>query len=182
MLFVTPHLLYQMTGIVQEEEVYHPMTGKFLRTNRGIDAEFFHGSAPRWAIEQAMSHPQFHAAWSGLPDDQPREAMISSYDTDFQAEHHQWEPETKEHVEQFLLRHPDNGVRYFHFEEPDVQMDEPWHNYDSTHHTVVIKIARELDIDAQRYSLEYERLHKNRRSVVEELEALVGEEVEVVVA
>lgn len=178
MLFITPHLLYQLTGIVQEEEVYHPQTGKFLRTNRGIDAEFFHGTAPRWAVTLAMENPRFHAAWSGLPDDQPREAMISAYDTDLQAEQRQWDAATKEHVEKFLLNHPDHGVRYFKVDPPEVRMDEPWRGYDKTHHFQIAKIAKELDSESQRYALEYELAHKKRDSVVAELRKLVGEDVE----
>jgi hypothetical protein len=178
LLFVTPHLLYQMTGIVQEEEVYHPTTGKFLRTNRGIDAEFYHGTAPRWAMEIVMHDPRFHAAWSGLPDEQPREAMVSAYDTDVQAEQHQWTPETKEHVEKFLLNHPDHGVRYYQLDPPRVTMAEPWRGYDNTHHFKIGPIAKELEPDTQRYALEYERKNKNRESVVGDLVKLVGEDAE----
>ena len=177
MLFVTPHLLYQLVGIVQEEEVYHPQTGKFLRTNRGIDAEFFHGTAPRWAMEIVMADPRFHAAWSGLPDEQRREAMVSAYDTDLQAEQHNWDKETKEYVEQFLLRHPDHGIRYFQIDPPSVSMAEPWRGYDATHHFKIGKIAAELEPETQQYALEYERAHKNRDSVVSDLEALIGETV-----
>ncbi len=176
MLFVTPHLLYQLVGIVQEEEVYHPQTGKFLRSNPGIDAEFFHGTAPRWAVEIVMADQRFHAAWSGLPDDQPREAMISAYDTDLQAEQKRWSPEIKKHVEDVLLTHPDHGVRYFQIDPPSVTMAEPWRGYDTTHHFKIGKIAAELEPDTQRYALEYERANKNRESVIGDLEKLVGEE------
>ena len=176
MLFASPHLLYQLVGIVQEEEVHHPQTGKFLRSNPGIDAEFFHGGAPRWVVEEVMNDPRFHAAWSGLPDDQPREAMISCYDTDLQAEQHNWDAATKQLVEETLLRHKDNGVRYFHLEPPHVTMAEPWRGYDTTHHFQVVKVAKELDVESQRYALEYERAHKNRDSVVGDLEKLIGDE------
>lgn len=178
MLFVSPHLLYQLTGVVQEQEIYHPHTGKFLRTEKGIDAEFFHGTSPRWATEIAMGMEQFHHAWRCLPEEQPREAMISAYDTDVQAEQNQWAPETKAHVEQFLLNHPDNGVRYFQLDPPSVTMSEPWRGYDQTHHFKIVKVAAELEPETQRYALEYERANKNRDSVVKDLVKLVGEESE----
>ncbi len=183
MLFLSPHLHYMLTGIVQAEDVYHPHSGKYLNTKPGIDAEFFHGGCPRWAMEAAMDTPAFHAAWSGLPDDQPREAMISSFDTDLRAEGHQWDDETKEHVEQFLLNHPDLGRRYFLFEPPSVRMEEPWRGYDETHHHKIRVIAKELDADSQRYALEYEIAHKNRPQVVSDLTEIVGplEDAEVVV-
>lgn len=176
MLFISPHPSYQLVGIIQEEPVYHPQTGKYLKTNPGVDAEFFHGGAPSWAIEQALENQSFHAAWGGLPDEQPRHAMIASYDTDVQAEQKGWDSATKDFVEQFLLSHVDNGVRYVVAEPPSVRMEEPWRNYDQTHHKQVAVVAATLDPETQRYALEYERAHGNRPSVVEKLEALVGVE------
>lgn len=182
MLFVSPHPSYQLVGIIQEEPVHHPQTGKYLKTNPGVDAEFFHGGAPQWAIDQAMDHPRFHEAWNGLPDDQPRHAMISSYDTDAQAQQKGWDEATKDFVEQFLLSHVDCGVRYIAVEPPYVRLEEPWRGYDSTHHHKIRVIAKELDAESQRYALEYERANKNRPQVVSDLQAIVGEDAEVVVA
>ena len=56
-------------------------------------------------------------------------------------------------------------------------MAEPWRGYDATHHFKIGKIAAELEPETQQYALEYERAHKNRDSVVSDLETLIGETV-----
>lgn len=175
-LFGTPHPGYLLTGIVQEEPVYHPQTGKYLNTKPGIDASFGM-TLPRWAMDIALDDPKFHAAWSGLPPDQPRTAYVGAYDTDVAAEMGGWDEATKDHVEQFLLNNVDFGQRYFLFEPPSVRLEEPWRGYDSTHHHKIKVIARELDPESQRYALEYEQATKNRPAVVEALTEIVGDDV-----
>ncbi len=181
MLFLSPHRNYILTGVVQAQDNYHPNSGIYLNTTPGIDASFGSG-APGWAIEQALDTPFFHHAWGGLPDEQPRAAMIGAYDTDWQAEQNGWDAETKEHVEQFLLKQPDFGYRFFKFDPPHVTLSEPWRGFDNAQWKQVAVIARELDPESQRYTLEYELANKNRTEVVKQLQELVGEDAEVIVA
>jgi hypothetical protein len=108
--------------------------------------------------------------------------MIAAYDTDLKAEQQGWTPEIKEEVERVLLHHPDLNLRYFLVEPPSVTMAEPWRGYDNTHHFQIAKVAKVLEPETQRYALEYERAHKNRESVVGDLEKLVGDAEELVVA
>lgn len=173
MLFISPHPSYQLTGIRPAQDVYHPASGAYMRTIPGIDAEFFIGGAPRWAVEQALANEKFQAAWSGLPDDAERRAYVGSYDTDAQAEQHGWDDETKEYVEQFLLNNVNYGTRYIAAEPPAATKAPPWPNYDNTHHFQVVKVMKDIGADPA-YVLEYEREHKNRDSVMSAVEAELG--------
>lgn len=164
MLFLSPHLHFQIAGITTP-------SGR-------VTAEFFHGGAPKWAIEQAMDNQRFHQAWRGLPDDQPREAMISSFDTSEKP----WDEETRRTVEEALLASPDHGLRFMLVEPPYVRLEEPWRGYDTTHHKKIPVIAKELDPESQRYALDYEKANQNRESIVAALTDLVGDDEEVVVA
>ena len=169
MLFISPHPQYQLLGIRHELIRYHPTNGREIGTTPGINAEFFHGGAPRWAIEQALSNPKFQGAWAGLPDGVDYGAYIATYDTDFQAEENQWDEETKEEVEQFLLNHRDYGERYTLASPPVRDGGEPWPGYDDLHHTRIINAARAIDANMQEV-LAYEKANKNRPVVVKWLE------------
>jgi hypothetical protein len=175
LLFISPHPQYQLVGIKKARDVHHPASGKYLHTEPGIYAEFFHGGAPHWAIEQALAHPPFQAKWQGLPDGTPLHAYVSSYDTDEQARVNQWDAETKQHVEEFMLNHPDYGDRYIKAVPVEETLDAPWATYDKTHHFQVAKIVKDLEIDPV-YVLAYEKANGNRPSVVKALEELVPAE------
>lgn len=186
MLFISPHVQYQLVGIRPAQDIYHDRSGIYLRTIPGIDAEFHHGGAPSWAVEQALSNSRFQDAWHGLPDDADRHAYVGSYDTDQQAQQYGWDAETKEHVEQFLLNHSDHGIRYIVAEPPSKTMSEPWPGYNGLHWKQVVQAVkggsvRELGIDLA-YTLEYEREHANRDSVITALEASVEPEEDLVAA
>ena len=182
MLFVSCSPNFQKTGIIQEEAEYHPMTGKFLKINPGVDAEFTHGGVPSWAMEQALENPQFLGHWGGLPENVNPATYVSRYDTDKEAAQKNWDDETKTLVEHFLLNQNDYGDWYVKVDPPSVRMEEPWRGYDNTHHKKIHVIAKELDPESQRYALEYEVAHKNRAEVVGFLAEIVGEPEEVVAA
>ncbi len=167
MLFISPHPNFQLTGIIPSQDEHHPGSGQYLRTVPGVDAEFFHGGCPAWAIDQAMQTPQFVQRWSGLPDGVDYRAYVSSYDTKFQQEEKGWSDETREEVERFLLKHPAFGDRYIVADPPSVTKDPPWANYDQTHHKQIVSIAQQTG--CVEYAMEYEKEHKNRDSVITEL-------------
>lgn len=174
MLFISPHPNYQLLGIVQEQDVYHPANGKYLRTEPPVSAEFFHGGAPSWALDQALVNPRFRSAWNGLPDGVDFRAYVSAFDTDYQAEQLGWDEERKEYVEQFLLNHTDYGQRYTLAIAPAELLEKPWPAYDDTHHMRIVLIAKEGGYDLVK-CLEYERKHKNRPQVIKVLEEALVE-------
>lgn len=172
MLFISPHAQYQLLGIIQEQDVYHPANGKYLRTEPAVNAEFFHGGAPSYALEQALANPRFQSAWQALPDGAIYSAYVSSFDTDFQAEQQGWSEETKTFVEEFMLQHPDYGHRYALVVPPADLLEKPWPSYDDQHHKQIRVVAREGGYDIAKI-IDYERKHKNRPTVIEDLEALL---------
>lgn len=173
MLFISPHPGYQLTGVIQAEEIYHEGTGRYLRTEPGVDAVFIHGGAPDWAAEQALANPTFQQLWGGLPDGVDRRLYIASYDTDKKAREENWDQADKDYVEEFLLNHPDFGYRYVLADAPEEVKALPWPNYDSTHHAQVVKVAKDIGVDLS-YVLEYEQKHKNRPLVIERLTEAIG--------
>lgn len=172
MLFISPHPLYQILGIVNEQDVYHPTNGKYLRTEPAVNAEFFHSSPPQWATEQALANPRFQSAWNALPDGAMKQAYIGVFDTEAAQVANGWSDETREYVEEFLLSYPDYGLSYVKAELPEELLNKPWPNYDETHHMKIVKIAKETGTDLQ-VALDYERKHKARPRVIEELEAAI---------
>ncbi len=182
MLFISPHPLYQLLGITQEIVNYHPTNGRVLGTTPGIDAEFFHGGAPSWALEQAMANETFRGAWGGLPDGVNLGAYVSSFDTDLAAERLNWDDETKKFVEDFMLGYQDYGQRYFVAVPPQEVADLPWASYNDhnkTHHRRIVPIAREIGVPLQKV-LDYETRNKNRPMVVAALEEALQESPEAV--
>ncbi len=175
MLFISPHPQYQLVGITKPKRVHHDATGELLETQPGVSAEFFHGGAPNWAIDQAVAHAPFVRCWSHLPEGQDHRSMVSSYDTDLQAEMRGWSAELKDFVEQFMLRHPDYGTRYILAVNPAEVMAAPWPTYDETQWKQIPIIAKEIGVDLQ-YVLEYEQAHKNRPGVTERLTGTPAEE------
>ncbi len=174
MLFISPHPQYQLLAITEEEPVYHPTNGRLLKTIPGINAEFFHGGAPSWALEQAMENTTFMGAWHGLPDGVNYGAYVSSFDTDLAAEQLRWDEETKDFVEEFMLNHVDYGKRYVLATPPREVEDLPWPNYNDTHHSRIVITAREIGADLQA-CLDYERDHKARPFVINLLEQALEE-------
>ncbi len=167
MLFISPHANFQLTGVIAARDEHHPATGQYIRTIPGVDAEFFHGGCPNWALDLAVENPQFQARWRALPDGTNVRAYVSSYDTLLQQEELGWDDETREFVEEFLLKNPAYGERYVVAEHPSASLAPPWPNYDETHHKQIVHIARETGL--LEYALEYEQTHKNRESVVQQL-------------
>jgi hypothetical protein len=174
LLFISPHPLYQLLGITQEVVSYHPTNGRVLGTTPGINAEFFHGGAASWAIEQALSNPAFRGAWGGLPDGVDYRAYVSTFDTDTEAERLGWDDDTKEYVEQFLLSYQDYGRSYILAVPPQEVADLPWPTFNETHHARIVIVAKEIGADLVK-ALEYERTHKARPFVIEALEQALAE-------
>lgn len=174
MLFISPHPLYQLLGITEEIVEYHPTNGRPIRTIPGIHAEFFHGGAPSWALEQALANPVFQGAWGGLPDGVNYGAYVSSFDTDYQAEQRGWDEETKDFVEQFMLNYVDYGKMYVLADPPKEISDLPWPTFNELHHSRVVIVAKEIGADLQQV-LEYERTHKARPMVIAGLERALEE-------
>ncbi len=170
MLFISCHPHYQLTGIIPEEIEYHPTNGRPIRVEASTDAEFFHGGAPNWAIEQALEHEPFVRLWHGLPEAQERRAMVSSFDTDNQG----WSDKKREEVEEFMLNYADYGVRYIRAVSPEETMSEPWPNYAGTSWQQVPFVAKEIGIDLA-YVLAYEQLHLKRTGLVARLTKLIDE-------
>lgn len=169
MLFISPHPLYQLLGITHEVVDYHPTNGRIIGTNPGINAEFFHGGAPSWAIDQALENSAFRSAWGGLPDGVNYGAYIGSFDTDDQARINGWDDETKEYVEQFMLGYQDYGKSYVLAEPPSEISELPWPTFNELHHSRVVIVAKEIGVNLQTV-LDYERTHKQRPFVIEKLE------------
>lgn len=167
MLFISPHPNFQLTGIIPSRDEHHPATGMYLRTIPGVDAEFFHGGCPSWALDIALNTPQFLQRWKGLPDGVNYGAYVSSYDTKFQQEQHGWDDETREYVEEFLLKNAAYGERYILAESPQELQQPPWPTYDQTQWKQVVHLARETG--QLEYTLEYEQNHKNREGIVNQL-------------
>jgi hypothetical protein len=172
LLFISPHAQYQLVGITTEVVDYHPTNGRIIGTRRGIDAEFFHGGAPSWALEQALSNETFKGAWSGLPDGVDYRAYVSSYNTEDQQRMLGWDDETREYVEQFLLNHQDNGNKYIQAVPPAQVEGLPWPTFNELHHSRVLIVAREIGADLNEV-LAYERTHKARPFVIEGLEKAI---------
>lgn len=173
MLFVSPHPGYQLLGIRQPHDNYNPSSGQYVSTDPGIDAEFVHGGAPDWAVNAVIDNPQFKQMWSGLPDDVDRHLYISTYDTMKKQSENGWDNRTREFVEDTLLKHSDNGIRYIVVKPPQDLEDLPWPNFNQTHHYHIVKVAKEIGADLDQV-LEYERTHKNRKVVVDALETELG--------
>ncbi len=174
MLFISPHPLYQLLGITDELVDYHPTNGRVIRTTPGINAEFFHGGAPSWALEQALANPKFRGAWGGLPDGVDYRAYISTFDTNVAASQNRWDDDTKAYVEEFMLNHPHYGQYYIEAVAPTEIADLPWPNYNETHHSRIVITAREIGADLQK-TLNYERKNKARPFVVDLLEKELAE-------
>lgn len=180
MLFISPHPQFQLLGITDEEPVYHPTNGRLRKTIPAIHAEFFHGGAESWAIEQALVNPVFMGAWKGLPDGVNHAAYVATFDTDREAEQKGWDADTKKFVEDFMLNHGDYGRYYTVAVPPQEITDLPWPSYNDfsqTHHKRIVMIAREIGVPIQKV-LDYEITHKNRKQVVLDLEAALQESPE----
>ena len=180
MLFVSPHPQYQLLGILQPQDIYHHGTGQYMHTVPGIDAEFTRG-APGWAQDVALAHTPFQQRWGGLPDGTDFRTYVAMFDTDAEARENGWDEDAKDMVEQKLLNHPDFGVRYILATPPSETEEEPWPNYDNTHHSKVSIVAEDIGADIE-YVLKYEREHKNRPFVVGKLEEKLTVSEDLVVA
>lgn len=169
MLFISCSPGYKLLGIRKTKPNHHPATGELISTDPPINAEFYHGGAPSWAIDQALGQATFQAHWTGLPPEQEQRAMVSSYDTDQQAEALGWDQETKEYVEQFMLKWHDHGDWYIRAVPPEETLAIPWPAYDSTHHMQIANIAQEIGVDLE-YVIQWETTHKNRDKVLRDLQ------------
>lgn len=181
MLFVSPHPLYQMTGIRKEKITYHPVTGVPVDTSPEINAEFTHGGVPEWAMEIALAYRPFQERWGGLPEGVDPRTYVSRYDTDREAERLNWDDETKVYVENFLLNHDALGFHYIQAESPVEQEAPPWFNYEKTHWKQVVQTAKTAGIPLD-YVLGYEERTLKRPGVLEQLREEIGESEELVVA
>ena len=169
LLFITGSPGLQLLGFRKQKTAEN---GEILVSP--IGAEFFHGGAMRWAVDQALAHEPFQRKWdAGLPQDQPREAMVGTFDTDAYAKANGLDEETKTKFETWLLNHPLYGQYYIKADSPEELMEEPWKNYHNTQWKQVPFIAKEIGVDLE-YVLEFERTHKNRPGVVAVLEEALG--------
>lgn len=168
-LFISPHPQYQLLGIINEQDIYHPANGKYLRTEPAVNAEFVHSSPPSWAVDQALANPRFRSAWNGLPDGVDFRAYIGMFDTEAAQITYRWSDETREFVEDFLVNHPDNGLAFAVAELPEEMTGRPWPQYDQCHHMRIHIVAQELGKDLAEVKL-YEQTHQNRPVVIQKLE------------
>lgn len=170
MLLISAHPEYLQTGIIQPEDRYHEATGRYLDTTPGVDAAFQHGGVPEWAMEQALAYKPFKSLWNALPDGAEHRLYVSRYDTDKEAGRLGWDAETKDYVEQCLLKHPDFGVRYIIAQPAEATQDPPWPNYENTQWKQVVFVAKEIGVDLG-YVLGWEQSHRARPGVIANLEA-----------
>lgn len=97
-----------------------------------------------------------------------------AFDLDAAAQRYEWTEEEREFVARRMLRlcaRPE--FTDFRLWEP-VAPGPPWPTYDDAHHFRVAALAEELGLVPE--ALAYERATKNRSSVVEGLEAKLGEQ------
>ena len=84
-------------------------------------------------------------------------------------------------VENFLLNHPDNG-KYYTVAVPPAQVEGlPWPTFNELHHSRVLIVAKEIGADLAEV-LAYEREHKNRPGVIEQLLEALGQSPDLVAA
>lgn len=173
--------------IPEVEEVRDTMN-RLVREGRPLLISQFiqGGTVPDWAKKQALERLSF----GGQPDDLDPLTQIAWYDTDYEANMHGWDAETKKQVEDHLFNAQDQT--FFFCEKPKAVA--PWPNYPKlvvqgqrTIDKIVATILAKIEEDGYEPSVvaEYERDHLNRLPVIEALEALgkVAEEpTEVVVA
>lgn len=180
MLFVSPHPGYLITGFNQKP-IRDTASGQIVDWFDGIDIEFRHGGAPTWAAEQALENPRFQQLWGGLPDGIDRRVYIGSFDTDKIQREKGFDDDTRLAMEEWLHRHADYGIRFVEAEPPLAISGKPWATYDETHHFQVPKIAKQIGVPLEDV-LEYEKRNKNRQSIVQALEAEIGDAEELVAA
>lgn len=181
MLFISPHPGYILAGIKQQKNVYHEASGELIDTIPGIDAEFIHGGVPEWAQEIALENKQFQQRWGGLPEGVDPRMYIAKYDTRMEQDANGWDDETREMVENTLLKHSDFGSRYVVAETPKELDLPPWPNYDDIQWRQIVPTGREIGADFE-YILAYEREHKNRPGVIEQLLEALGQSPDLVAA
>src|SRR3990167_6756745 len=159
--------------------IYTPK-GELLTIEPKIKAVFQHGTAPRWAIEQAKAAGMIV---TGKPDGINFQPYFSSYDTNAAAELEGWDAETKQWVEQRLLANPANGSTYIRVEIP--RLKPPWPAYDElkavgarTESMVADRIAAvTLEIGyGPAGVIAYEAENQARPLVVEALQEIIASE------
>ena len=176
MLFISNVSDYTQT-LRRAEPIYTPK-GDLLAIKPKIKAVFRHGTAPRWAIEQAK---QAGMVVTGKPDGTDFDPYFSSYDTNAAAELEGWDEETKAWVEGRLLANPAFGSTYI-LAEP-VRLKPPWPAYDDllpkgqfTEEMVAEKIGSvtlESGYDPA-VVVAYEAENLNRALVIKELEDIIA--------
>lgn len=157
--------------------IYTPK-GDLLAVEPKIKAVFQHGTAPRWAIEQATASG---LVVTGKPDGTDFQPYFSSYDTSSAAELEGWDEETKEWVEGRMLANPAFGSTYI-LAEP-VRLKPPWPAYNDllpkgqfTEEMVAEKIGSvtvESGYDPAAV-IAYEAENANRALVIKELEDIIA--------
>ena len=178
MLFISNAAGYTLK-LRSSEPIYTPK-GDLLTIKPKIKAVFQHGTAPRWAIEQAKAAG---LVVTGKPDGIDYQPYFSSYDTSAAAELEGWDEETKRWVEQRLLANPANGSTYIRVELP--RLKPPWPSYDElkaigarTEKMVADKIAAvtlEIGCDPAEV-IAYEAENQARPLVVEALQEIIASE------
>jgi len=179
MLFISNAARYTLK-LRSAEPTYTPK-GDLLAIRPKIKAVFQHGTAPRWAIEQAKAAGMIV---TGKPDGIDFQPYFSSYDTNAAAELEGWDAETKQWVEQRLLANPANGSTYIRVEIP--RLKPPWPAYDK----LVAQGARTVDLVAAKIAakvvedgydpaevIAYEAENLNRPQVIEGLQEIISPEV-----
>lgn len=176
MLFISNAAGYTLK-LRSAKPIYTPQ-GDLLTVEPKIKAVFQHGTAPRWAIEQAT---KAGLIVTGKPDGTDFQPYFSAYDTNAAAELEGWDAETKAWVEERLLANPGFGSTYI-LAEP-VRLKPPWPAYEDlkaiggrTEEMVADKIAAvtlENGYDPAEV-IAYETENQNRPLVIDALAEIIA--------
>ena len=139
-------------GVLRQKPQYHPVSGDEIDPGYDYTAEFRWGRCPKWAEEVALDVFPFRQ----VPDGMDPLEYLSSYDTDMEARIRNWDPETKQLVEEKLLSHVDHGVAFVQVEVPTPAITMPWASYEKTQWKKIASIATELGVLEE--ALAYERI------------------------
>jgi hypothetical protein len=122
------------------------------------------------AYERAQCADRFN--FLGVSEGENPLRRVSIYDTDYAAEQGGWSADTKAAVEKNLLE----GQNDWYFLLEEQRQPLPWPSYDDfTAPTKIAETVQSLGLDIDGV-LAYERENKNRKTVIQALEALVESE------
>jgi len=144
-----------------------------VATRDGIMAQFEQSGLTAHEREQVRAKFTFLGQYEG--EDPMR--RVSIYDTDQAARFNDWDAETKAEIEQNLLE----GQNEWYFVLEDLRATKPWPTYDKQTPKQIIETAAVIGADLEAV-IAYERENKNRPTLVSELETLMVQEPEPLIA